>query len=134
MLDGAKAAGGYDQLQQGSLDERLPYEDSSFEMIAIVGTTSYIESSGCCMLECCRVATKGGLVVFTIRGPYDTDPPYYEEAGWKAGMAKLVEEGKWEPVSEGLDIPYLPDHPDFGAGGSSSLACCRVFVYRVLSS
>jgi SAM-dependent methyltransferase len=131
MLDGAKSAGGYDALQQGSLDEKLPYEDDSFEAVAVVGTTSYIAASGCCMSEWCRVTAKGGLVVFTIRGPYDTVAPYYEESGWKAAMAELVEGGKWVPVSESEDIPYLPDHPDFGATGSASLACCRVFVFRV---
>ena len=29
------------------------------------------------------------------------------------------------------DVPYLPDHPEFGAGGSASLSSCRIFVYRV---
>lgn len=131
MLEGAKDAG-YDALAVGSLDAPLDYPDGSFEMVACVGTTSYLTAGGCCMPEWCRVLVPGGLAVFTIRGPYTTSPPYYEEVGWKATMDRLCAEGAWEPVSESEDVGYLPDHPEFGVGGSSSLAYCRVFVYRKL--
>ena len=172
MLDEARAAGHYDKLAQGSLDEPLPHPPNSVDILSCIGTLSYIRADGPCMSEWCRVVRSGGLIVFTHRGPYDTEPPYYEEAGWKAAQEGLVGAGKWEKLSESAgarlvcgvsalisrqalaarhagpaaparahliicspvvraDVPYLPDHPEFGAGGSASLSSCRIFVYRV---
>ena len=89
MLDEARAAGHYDKLEQGSLDEPLPHPPNSVDILSCIGTLSYIRADGPCMSEWCRVVRSGGLIVFTHRGPYDTEPPYYEEAGWKAAQEGL---------------------------------------------
>ena len=95
MVDEAKVLGCYDKLTVASLDEPLDYADNSVDLIACVGTFSYVKSDGPCMDEMVRVGRPGALVVFTHRGPYSDTPSYYEEAGWKAAQAKLEAAGKW---------------------------------------
>ena len=71
MLENAKGRG-YKQLVIGSLSQRLPMADNSYDATLCVGvfTHGHVTSDG--LLELIRITKKGGFICFTVNeGVYD---------------------------------------------------------------
>ena len=120
MLEVAREREFYEALEHTSLDEPLPFADSTFDVIACVGVLSYVRETerSSVMEEFIRVAAPGGLVAFSHR----TD--YVEPQGWSGVQGQLAEEGAWSllDVSEGV---YLPESSAYSG------VTLTHFLYRV---
>ncbi len=51
----------------GNLDERLPYEDESFDVVIAVGVLQYVYDINFCLTEARRVLKKGGRILLAQR-------------------------------------------------------------------
>ena len=91
MLEIAKTRG-YRHLSVGSLQNKLPYENDTYDAVFCVGvfTHGHVNSNG--LDELIRITKKGGLIIFTINeGVYkdyqfDKKIPFME----KEGLIKVI--------------------------------------------
>ena len=59
------------QLRQGTC-ESLPFEDQQFDVILCIGVFGYIDDVVGALLEIRRVLRPGGLLVMSVRNPYNS--------------------------------------------------------------
>lgn len=112
-LDLAAASGGYDELQQADLQQRLPLADDVADAAVCVGVMTYLPEVEPFWRELARVTRPGGLVVVTQRDDL------WESRDCQVIVDRLEVERLWTPVDVTGPAPYLPE----GYGGGPAVAC-----------
>ena len=120
LLELAEGTGAYEQLVQVDMQVfPLPFDDGEFDAVHFIGALTYFETSEI-LVELCRIVRPGGHVVFTQRDDIMRDRSYGDE------LDRLERDGVWTRVFGTEPMPYLPNHPDYGADIK-----VQYFVYRV---
>ncbi|MEO6509929.1 MAG: methyltransferase domain-containing protein, partial [Nocardioides sp.] len=109
----AETRGGYDSLEQADLQQPLPRDDDSVDVVVCVGVMTYLPDVEAVWRELARVVSAGGLVVVTQR------EDLWETRGCQAVVDRLQAEGVWMPLEQTGSAPYLPD----GYGGTPAVRC-----------
>lgn len=102
MLEVAEAKGGYDRLVQGTLGERLPFDDDTFAATLTCGTITQGHAPPESFRDLIRVTRPGGLIIFTLRCDDGIDPAY------NAILRTLENENRWMPIFEGTPKATMP--------------------------
>lgn len=92
MLERSAARGVYSELHQGSLLDRLPFDDGRFGSVVSVGVFTLGHVDGSAFAELARVTTPGGHVSFTFRDDA------VDHLGYRDEQQRLIESGVWEVV------------------------------------
>jgi predicted TPR repeat methyltransferase len=89
MLAHSEATGVYAELHQGSLLERLPFDDDRFGSVVSVGvfTHGHVDSSA--FAELARVTAPGGHVTITFR------EDAVDQLGYRIEQQRLIDENVW---------------------------------------
>jgi predicted TPR repeat methyltransferase len=109
----AQQRGTYDSLEQADLQQRLAFEDDSFDAVVCVGVMTYLPEVEAVWREFARVTRPGGLVVATQR------EDLWRTRGCQAVVDRLQDEGVWTPLEITGPAPYLPE----GYGGTPEVDC-----------
>lgn len=104
MLQRSAARGVYAELHQGSLLERLPFDDGRFGSVVSVGVFTLGHVEGSAFAELARVTTPGGHVSITFRDDA------VDELGYRAAQQRLIDCSIWELVE--LTEPMALIHED----------------------
>ena len=89
MLELAKARG-YRKLLLGSLNEKLPLDDNSYDVTFCVGVFTHGHVMSDRVSELIRITKPGGLICFTV------NEGVFEKYGFKNTIVKNEKEKKWE--------------------------------------
>jgi predicted TPR repeat methyltransferase len=92
MLERSAERGVYSELHQGSLLDRLPFDDGRFASVVSVGVFTLGHVDGSAFAELARVTAPGGHVSFTFRDDA------VDRLGYRAEQQRLIEAGVWELV------------------------------------
>jgi predicted TPR repeat methyltransferase len=117
MLQRSAARGVYTELQQGSLLDRLPFDDGRFGSVVSVGVFTLGHVEGAAFAELARVTAPGGHVSITFRDDA------VDHLGYRAAQQRLIDNGTWE-VAE-ITEPMALIHED----GEDIML--RVWTWRV---
>ena len=112
-LDLAQQSGGYDSLKPADLQERLPFDDDSFDAVVCVGVMTYLPEVEKVWREFARVAKPNGIVVATQR------EDLWHDRDCQAVVDRMQGEGVWAPLDITGPAPYLPE----GYGGTPAVGC-----------
>jgi predicted TPR repeat methyltransferase len=104
MLERSAVRGVYAELHQGSLLERLPFDDGRFGSVVSVGVFTLGHVEGSAFAELARVTAPGGHVSITFRDDA------VDHLGYRAEQQRLVDNGTWE-VAE-ISEPMALIHED----------------------
>jgi SAM-dependent methyltransferase len=104
-------------LHQGSLLERLPFDDGRFGSVVSVGVFTLGHVEGAAFAELARVTAPGGHVSITFRDDA------VDHLGYRAEQQRLIDNGTWE-VAE-ITEPMALIHED----GEDIML--RVWTWRV---
>ena len=104
MLERSAARGVYSELHQGSLLDRLPFDDGRFGSVVSVGVFTLGHVDGSAFAELARVAAPGGHVSFTFRDDA------VDRLGYRTEQQRLIDSGVWELVD--LTEPMALIHED----------------------
>lgn len=118
MLERSAARGVYSELQQGSLLDRLPFDDGRFGSVVSVGVFTLGHVDGSAFAELARVTSAGGHVSITFRDDA------VNRLGYRGEQQRLIDSGTWELVD--LTEAMALIHED---GDDIML---RVWTWRVL--
>ena len=94
MLQRSAARGVYSELQQGSLLERLPFDDGRFGSVVSVGVFTLGHVEGSAFAELARVTAPGGHVSITLRADA------VDRLGYRTEQQRLIDAGTWELVEQ----------------------------------
>jgi len=94
MLQRSAARGVYSELHQGSLLERLPFEDRRFGSVVSVGVFTLGHVDGSAFAELARVTAAGGHVSITFRADA------VDRLGYRSEQQRLIDAGTWELVEQ----------------------------------
>ena len=102
MLARCAARGVYAELHQGSLLDRLPFDDGRFGSVVAVGVFTLGHVDGSAFAELARVAAPGGHISIAFRDDV------MDRLGCRAEQQRLIETGTWElvEVTEGSALIY----------------------------
>jgi predicted TPR repeat methyltransferase len=117
MLERSAERGVYSELHQGSLLDRLPFEDGRFGSVVSVGVFTLGHVDGSAFAELARVTSPDGHVSFTFRDDA------VDRLGYRTEQQRLIDSGVWELVD--LTEPMALIHED---GDDIML---RVWTWRV---
>ncbi|HEX3087236.1 MAG TPA: class I SAM-dependent methyltransferase [Ilumatobacteraceae bacterium] len=117
MLERSAERGVYAELHQGSLLDRLPFDDGRFGSVVSVGVFTLGHVDGSAFAELARVTRPGGHVSFTFRDDA------VDRLGYREEQQRLIDSGVWELVD--LTEPMALIHED----GEDILL--RVWTWRV---
>ena len=92
MLERSAQRGVYSELQQGSLLERLPFDDGRFGSVVAVGVFTLGHVDGSAFAELARVTSPGGHVSIAFRDDV------MDRLGCREAQQMLVDDGLWELV------------------------------------
>ncbi len=92
MLERSAARGVYTELHQGSLLDRLPFDDGRFGSVVSVGVFTLGHVEGSAFAELARVTSPGGHVSITFRDDA------VDHLGYRAEQQRLIDSGVWELV------------------------------------
>jgi ubiquinone/menaquinone biosynthesis C-methylase UbiE len=92
MLEVAGAKGLYHNLIAADLTGTLPIDDASYGALVCAGTFTHGHVGPVCLPELMRVARPGALVVLSINAEF------FDTAGFGSAFARLVADGKIEPL------------------------------------
>jgi predicted TPR repeat methyltransferase len=120
MLERSAARGVYAELHQGSLLDRLPFDDGRFGSVVSVGVFTLGHVDGSAFAELARVTAPGGHVSMTFRDDA------VDHLGYRAEQQRLAESGVWELVDR--TEPMAMIHED----GEDIML--RVWTFKVLPS
>jgi predicted TPR repeat methyltransferase len=109
----AEESGVYASLDQADLQQRLPVDDDSVDVVVCVGVMTYLPDVEAVWREFTRVARPGGLVVATQR------EDLWQPRDCQAVIDRLKDEGAWTPLQITGPAPYLPE----GYGGTPEVGC-----------
>jgi len=103
----ARESAAYDTVSAANLQERLAFDDDSFDALSCVGVMTYVPQVEACWREFCRVVRPGGVVVATQRqdlwGPRDC----------QSVVDRLTDDGTWTPIWVSDPQPYLPNNDEY---------------------
>ena len=96
MLERSAARGVYSELHQGSLLDRLPFDDGRFGSVVSVGVFTLGHVDGSAFAELARVTAPGGHVSFTFRDDV------VDDLGHRREQQRLIDDGvvgarRWSP-------------------------------------
>ena len=94
MLQRSAVRGVYSELQQGSLLERLPFDDGRFGSVVSVGVFTLGHVEGSAFAELARVTAPGGHVSITFRADA------VDRLGYRTEQQRLIDAGTWELVEQ----------------------------------
>jgi predicted TPR repeat methyltransferase len=94
MLQRSAARGVYSELHQGSLLERLPFDDARFGSVVSVGVFTLGHVEGSAFAELARVTTPGGHVSITFRDDA------FDHLGYRTEQQRLIDSDTWELVEQ----------------------------------
>ncbi|MEY2415638.1 MAG: hypothetical protein QOH53_972 [Ilumatobacteraceae bacterium] len=94
MLQRSAARGVYSELHQGSLLERLPFEDGRFGSVVSVGVFTLGHVQGSAFAELARVTTPSGHVSITFRDDA------FDDLGYRTEQQRLIDSGTWKLVEQ----------------------------------
>jgi predicted TPR repeat methyltransferase len=102
MLERSAAREVYSELQQGSLLDRLPFDDGRFGSVVAVGVITLGHVDGSAFAELARVTARGGHVSIAFRDDV------MDQLGCRAEQQRLIDAGTWElvEVTEGSALIY----------------------------
>ncbi len=102
MLEQSAARGVYAELHQGSLLERLPFDDGRFGSVVAVGVFTLGHVDGSAFAELARVTALGGHVSIAFRDDV------MDQLGCRSEQQRLIDTGTWElvEVTEGSALIY----------------------------
>jgi predicted TPR repeat methyltransferase len=112
-LEIARHWGAYDSLEHADLQQRLPLDDDSVDVVVCVGVMTYLPDVEAVWREFARVARPGGLVAATQR------EDLWHSRNCPAVVDRLRNEGAWTPLQITGPATYLPE----GYGGTAEVAC-----------
>jgi predicted TPR repeat methyltransferase len=92
MLKKSEARGVYTELHQGSLHDRLPFDDGRFGSVVSVGVFTLGHVEGSAFAELARVTSPGGHVSITFR--HDA----VDHLGYRTEQQRLIDAGVWQLV------------------------------------
>lgn len=92
MLERSAERGVYSELHQGSLLDRLPFDDGRFGSVVSVGVFTLGHVDGSAFAELARVTAPGGHVSFTFRDDA------VDRLGYRDAQQQLIDAGAWELV------------------------------------
>ncbi len=121
LLALAERTGAYERVERVDMQSfPLPFEDGEFDAVNFIGALTYFETTEI-LRELCRIVRSGGHVVFSQRDDIMRDQNYGEQ------LQELERDGCWKRVFGTEPMPYLPEHPEYGAAIK-----VQYFVYEVL--
>ena len=94
MLERSAARGVYSELHQGSLLERLPFDDGRFGSVVSVGVFTLGHVEGSAFAELARVTIPGGHVSITFRDDS------FDHLGYRTEQQRLIDSGAWKLVEQ----------------------------------
>lgn len=97
MLDIARKAGVYEELEPTDLTAPLVYKNGTYDAVVCIGTFTQGHVGPDAFSELVRVTNKGGFIVATVLATI------WENGGYEAKVAGLAEEGKVKLVSAELE-------------------------------
>ena len=112
-LEIAQRSGAYDSLQRADLQQRLAFEDDTFDAVVCVGVMTYLPEVEAVWREFARVARPEGIVVATQR------EDLWDTRQCQTVVDRLQDEGVWTPLEITGPAPYLPQ----GYGGTPEVGC-----------
>ena len=112
-LEVARQSGAYASAERADLQQRLPLQDDSVDVLVCVGVMTYLPDVESVWREFARVTRPGGLVVATQR------EDLWDPRRCQAIVDQLQHEGVWTPLDIAGPAPYLPD----GYGGTPEVNC-----------
>ncbi len=92
MLQRSAERNVYSELHQGSLLDRLPFDDGRFGSVVSVGVFTLGHVNGSAFAELARVTSPGGHVSITFRDDA------VDDLGYGAEQQRLIDTGTWELV------------------------------------
>ena len=98
----------------------LPFADDEYDAVNFIGALTYFETNQI-LKELCRIVCGGGYVVFSQRDDIMRDRHYGDQ------LDELERDGLWRRTFGTEPMPYLPQHPEYGAAIK-----VQYFVYEVL--
>jgi predicted TPR repeat methyltransferase len=104
MLERSAARDVYAELHQGSLLDRLPFDDGRFGSVVSVGVFTLGHVEGSAFAELARVTAPGGHVSITFRDDA------VDHLGYRAEQQCLIDDGTWQ-VAE-ITEPMALIHED----------------------
>ncbi|MFW2336116.1 class I SAM-dependent DNA methyltransferase [Ilumatobacter sp.] len=121
LLALAEQTGAYERVARVDMQSfPLPFDDGEFDAVNFIGALTYFETTEI-LRELCRIVRSGGHVVFSQRDDIMLDQDYGEQ------LRELERDGCWKRVFGTEPMPYLPEHPEYGAAIK-----VQYFVYEVL--
>ena len=121
LLELAEQTGAYTRVERIDMQSfPLPIDDDQFDAVNFIGALTYFETNEI-LREMCRVVRSGGHVVFSQRDDIMRDQNY------GAQLDELERDGIWKRTFGTEPMPYLPNHPEYGAKIE-----VQYFVYEVL--
>ena len=112
-LEIARQSGAYGSVEHADLQQRLPLQDDSVDVLVCVGVMTYLPEVERVWREFARVARPGGLVVATQR------EDLWDTRRCQAIVDRLQNEDVWTPLEITGPAPYLPE----GYGGTPAVNC-----------
>ena len=117
MLQRSAERGVYSELHQGSLLDRLPFDDRRFGSVVSVGVFTLGHVDGSAFAELAKVTSAGGHVSITFRDDA------MDDLGYRAEQQRLIDSGVWDLVDRTESVSMI--HED---GGDIML---RVWTWQV---
>ena len=106
MLQRSAERGVYSELHEGSLLDRLPFDDSRFGSVVSVGVFTLGHVDGSAFAELARVTSPGGHVSITFRDDA------VDHLGYLAEQQRLIEVCTWDLVERTEALPMIHEDGD----------------------
>ena len=106
MLERSAQRGVYSELHQGSLLDRLPFDDGRFGSVVSVGVFTLGHVDGSAFAELARVTSSGGHVSITFRDDA------VDDLGYRAEQQRLIDSGTWDLVERTESLPMIHEDGD----------------------
>jgi predicted TPR repeat methyltransferase len=121
LLKLAEKTGAYASLRKVDMQVTpLPIDDDTYDAVNFIGALTYFETNDV-LKELCRIVRPKGHVVFSQRDDLMRERHYEDQ------LRELEQLGLWRRVFGTEPMPYLPNHPEYGAKIK-----VQYFVYEVL--
>ena len=106
MLERSARRGVYSELHQGSLLDRLPFDDGRFGSVVSVGVFTLGHVDGSAFAELARVTSPGGHVSISFRDDA------VDDLGYRSEQQRLIDSGTWDLVERTESLPMIHEDGD----------------------
>ena len=106
MLERSAQRGVYSELHQGSLLDRLPFDDGRFGSVVSVGVFTLGHVDGSMFAELARVTSPGGHVSISFRDDA------VDDLGYRSEQQRLIDSGTWDLVERTESLPMIHEDGD----------------------